>query len=68
MTWESVEEETREDLGSVAARGSVSGGLGQGCGPPTLSRWGQSCGPPSLGEAGLWAPQSRWGQSCGPPV
>ena len=34
MTWELVEEETREDLGSVAARGSVSGGLGAGLWAP----------------------------------
>lgn len=39
MTWESVEEETGEDLGSVTARGSVSGGWGS---------WGCVC-PPSLG-------------------
>lgn len=29
MTWESVEEETGEDLGSVTARGSMLGGLGE---------------------------------------
>lgn len=46
MTWESVEEETGEDLGPVTARGSVSGGWGS---------WGCVCPPSLVGGRGVGA-------------